>query len=54
MAQIYRRKRNRDIWHFCSNCHHWPKSDYESTTEKPKSTEICDQCKAKRFNDNCK
>ena len=44
MAQTYRRKYNRDVWHFCSNCRHWPKSNYESRKEKPKSGELCDQC----------
>jgi len=54
MTQTYRRKRNGDVWHFCSNCRHWPESDYETTKEKPKPSETCEQCKAKRFNDNCK
>jgi hypothetical protein len=54
MTTTYRRKRNRDTWHFCSNCRHWPTSDYESTKEKPKSGEFCDQCRSKRSNDNRK
>jgi hypothetical protein len=54
MIEIYRRKRHSDVWHFCSNCRNWPKSNYESTKEKPKARELCEQCKAKRFNNNCK
>jgi len=26
-------KRNRDTWHFCANCRHWPKSNYVSSKE---------------------
>jgi len=37
MTQTYRLKRNRDTWHFCRNCRHWPKSNYESSKETPKS-----------------
>jgi len=24
MTKPYRRKHNRDTWHFCANCRHWP------------------------------
>jgi len=54
MTHTYRRRRNRDTWHFCRNCTHWPKSDYESSKEKPKSGQMCDQCRAKRSRKNCK
>ncbi|HEX5875707.1 MAG TPA: hypothetical protein VFY60_13755 [Pyrinomonadaceae bacterium] len=54
MTQTYRRKRNGTAWHFCSNCRHWPTADYESRKDKPESSELCEQCKAKRFNGNCK
>jgi len=54
VAIVYRRKRSKDTWHFCSNCRHWPRLDYESRTEKPKSGEFCDECKSKRAKENCK
>jgi len=54
MTRTYRRKINRDTWHFCMNCRHWPKTDYESRKRKPKSGEMCDECKSKRSKGRCK
>ena len=50
----YRRKQGSDTWHWCGNCRHYPKSDY--TTHPggtPTSGEKCDECKAKKKNNNC-
>ena len=33
MTQTYRRKRNRDTWHFCANCRHWPSVKPNARTE---------------------
>ena len=50
----YRKRRGSDTWHFCSNCTNWPTSDFESSTSKPTTGELCNQCKAKKQAGNCK
>jgi hypothetical protein len=52
MAATYRRKKGSDTWHFCSNCRHWPTSDYDERSDKP-GGEFCDECKAKRARGEC-
>ena len=52
MADTYRRRRDKDTWHFCSNCSNWPTSDYVTSNSKP-SGELCNECKAKKANNNC-
>jgi hypothetical protein len=54
MADIYRRRRGRDTWQFCSNCSNWPTSDYVERDRKPATGELCDQCEAKQRNGNCR
>ncbi len=50
----FRRKNGSDTWHFCTNCQHWPTSDYQSHTGGTPSTgELCDECKGKERNGNC-
>lgn len=53
MANMYRRRKGSDTWHFCSNCSNWPKGKYDSRTSKPTTGELCDQCKSKLRNDRC-
>ena len=53
MANHYRRRKGNDTWHFCSNCSNWPQLNYDTATEKPKSGEFCNECKAKRDAGNC-
>ena len=36
----YRRKKNRDTWHWCRNCSNWPKSNYVERSTKPTSGEL--------------
>lgn len=50
----YRRKKGSDpsyAWHWCTNCHLWPTSDYEEVTlpdgERPSSGELCNECRGK-------
>jgi len=50
----YRKKRNSDTWHFCTNCSKWPTSDYDEKTMKPTTGELCDECRAKQANGTCK
>lgn len=49
----YRRKKNSDVWHFCTNCESWPTTDYEPSSTKPTSGEFCNQCLSKERNNNC-
>lgn len=53
MARKYRRKKDSDTWHFCTNCHLWPTTDYVEHEGKPPSGELCDECKAKESASNC-
>jgi hypothetical protein len=54
MAKKYRkRKGTNDTWHFCTNCSNWPTSNYEETTVRP-SYDLCNQCKSKEKDNNCK
>jgi len=53
MAATYRRKKGKDTWHFCSNCSNWPKADYDERYDKPTSGELCNECLAKKKDNNC-
>ncbi len=46
----YRRRKDSDTWHFCTNCGNWPKRDYEDKWSKPTSGEFCNQCQGKEEN----
>jgi hypothetical protein len=54
----YRKKRGTNIWHWCKNCRAWPKEDYDEewhiSEKRPIGGELCDQCKSKADNDDCK
>jgi hypothetical protein len=54
MAGTWRRRKNHDTWHFCTNCSNWPKEDYDVSFHKPTYGELCDECKAKDKAGNCK
>jgi hypothetical protein len=54
MAATYRRKKRSDSWHFCSNCSEWPTSDYDEEATAPGTGELCNECKAKREERNCR
>ena len=43
----YRRKKDSDTWHWCTNCSNWPSSDYIETDKKPTYGELDNECKAK-------
>jgi len=53
MASTYRRKKGNDTWHFCSNCSKYPTSDYDTSTTKPTTGELCNECKGKEKASNC-
>ena len=49
----YRREKGSDTWHWCKNCSHYPKDNYEVRYEKPTSGELCDECMAKDKKGGC-
>jgi len=50
----YRRRKNTsDTWHFCTNCHLWPTSDYDTSYTKPTNGELCNHCKSKEASGGC-
>jgi hypothetical protein len=53
MASTWRRRKGGDTWHFCSNCSNWPTVNYDSSTSKPSSGELCNECQAKKAAGNC-
>lgn len=54
MANTYRRRKGKDTWHFCSNCSNWPTYDYDEQHSKPTTGELCNECKAKKKDDDCR
>jgi hypothetical protein len=50
----YRRRKGKDTWHWCTNCGNWPTSDYDTSSTKPTSGELCDECLAKQRDSNCR
>src|SRR5438093_4172227 len=54
MASEYRRERNSDIWHFCSNCSQWPKDNFIEQRTTPRTEKMCNECVSKRRQDECK
>ena len=54
MANEYRKKGESDTWHFCRNCSRWPTSGYTTRQTKPTSGELCNECKAKERDGNCR
>lgn len=51
---VYRKSKHSDTWHFCRNCSSWPTTNYDEQTSKPVTGELCNQCKSKKSNNNCK
>jgi hypothetical protein len=54
MPRKYRRRRTSDTWHFCVNCTSWPTSDYIERDARPTNGELCDQCRDKEKNRDCR
>jgi hypothetical protein len=50
----YKRKKGSDTWHWCRNCSQYPTgSDTETSSSKPSSGELCNQCRGKEQAGNC-
>jgi hypothetical protein len=54
MANIWRKRKEHDTWHFCTNCSQWPTSNYDESNHKPTYGELCNECKAKQAAANCR
>ena len=51
----WRRRKGNDTWHFCKNCSNWPTAaESEIKYTKPTTGELCNECKAKQSNGDCK
>lgn len=51
----YRRRKDRDAWHWCKNCSNWPTGgNVETRRNRPTSGELCNECKSKDSAGNCK
>jgi len=50
---FYRKLRSENVWHFCRNCEHWPRSGYEQreSTDPPHS--FCNSCIQKHRDGKC-
>jgi len=51
---LYRKSKSSDTWHFCRNCSRWPTSNYDERYTKPTTGELCNECKSKQINKNCR
>jgi uncharacterized protein (DUF433 family) len=52
-AGVYRRGAGHDTWHWCDNCSTWPSNDYEESSAKPTTGELCNECSARQVAGNC-
>ena len=50
----YRRRKDSDTWHWCTNCSNWPTANYVTRQTKPTSGELSNECKAKEKDGTCK
>jgi len=50
----YRRRRDKDTWHWCTNCSNWPTNNYEEQASKPTSGELCNECRGKESAGTCR
>jgi len=51
----YRKRKDKDAWHWCTNCTNWPTKSgtYDIRYSKPTSDELCNQCKDKKRLGTC-
>lgn len=54
MARTWRKEKDSDTWHFCSNCTNWPTSNYDEESSEPTDGELCDECKSKKSYGACR
>ena len=49
----YRRRKDKDTWHWCRNCSNWPSLDFEEKPTKPTTGELCNECRSKDAAGSC-
>ena len=54
----YRRRKDKDTWHWCTNCSNYPRNPDDVTEtkpdkERPDSGELCNECRGKEDKGNC-
>jgi len=54
----YRRRKNRDTWHWCKNCSRWPTMDENPDVRGSKPApgggrDLCNECRAKTKRGEC-
>jgi len=51
----FRRRKDSQKWHFCTNCSEWPTADYvtEYGDFVPQSDEVCWECHGNDKSGNC-
>jgi DNA-binding NtrC family response regulator len=42
--QLYRRKQQSLVWHFCGTCSQWPDEEYVEQRQMPSTSEMCNEC----------
>ena len=51
---IYKKRRDSDTWHWCTNCSNYPRgSDVDTRPTKPTSGELCNECLSKDERGDC-
>lgn len=51
----YRKKKDSDTWHWCTNCSNWPTTDFieREFDGRPTSGELDNECLAKEKANDC-
>lgn len=51
----WRRRKDKDTWHWCTNCSNWPKdgTDFVTSHTKPTTGEQDNECKDKQQDGRC-
>lgn len=52
----YRKRNDRDVWHFCTNCSNWPTvpGTYTERTSRPTTGEFDNECRSKNKDNDCR
>jgi len=51
----YRKRKDKDTWHWCKNCSNYPIYDYDVkySESRPTTGELCNECLSKEKNKEC-
>lgn len=53
LLMTYRKRNDKDTWHWCRNCSNWPTTNYKEQQTKPTTGELCNECQAKQKAGTC-